>query len=315
MNVLVTGGAGFIGSHVVEALLRRGSYVICLDNFDPYYDAALKRSNVAPFLEEDNFQLIEGDVRDVALLEDIIRENSVEYVVHEAAQPGVRASIANPLKTADVNGNGTLSVLCASIDSGVKKIVNASSSSVYGRVSYLPFDEEHPRQPISPYGASKLAAEQYCEVFSELYGLSTVSLRYFTVYGPRMRPDLAISIFTTKALKGEALEIYGDGAKTRDFTYISDAVEATLAALKKGEGTYNVGGGSRISIRRLAERIIRLTGSGSRIRYLPPIKGDAEHTMAGIAKAKRELRWTPRISLDEGLREFVAWKRRSLLHQ
>lgn len=309
MIVLVTGGAGFIGSHVVEALLRDDNYVICLDNFDPYYDVAMKRMNVAPFLGRSNFHLIEGDIRDRGLLEKTIRENSVEYVIHEAAQPGVRASIANPLKTTNMNVTGTLSVLLASLDSSVKKIINASSSSVYGEVEYLPFDEEHPRRPISPYGASKLAAEQYCEVFSEIYGLVTVSLRYFTVYGPRMRPDLAVSIFTDRALNNEPIEIYGDGTRTRGFTYIDDAVRATLAAIKRGKGAYNIGEGSRISVRELAERIIELTGSKSELRYSPPIKGDAEHTQADIKKARKEFKWRPKVRLEEGLRAFVEWKK------
>ena len=281
-----------------------------MDNFDSYYDVAMKRMNVAPFLGRKNFHLVQGDVRDKDLLEKTIRENSVEYVIHEAAQPGVRVSVANPLKTTDVNITGTLSVLLASLDSSVKKIINASSSSVYGEVKYLPFDEEHPKQPISPYGASKLATEQYCDVFSELYGLAVASLRYFTVYGPRMRPDLAISIFTERALNNEILEIYGDGKRTRGLTYIDDAVGATLAAIKKGKGAYNIGEGSRISVKELAKKIIELTGSNSELRYSSPIKGDAEHTQADIKKAKKELNWRPMVSLDEGLKAFVEWKRK-----
>lgn len=314
MIALVTGGAGFIGSHVVEALLRDGNEVICLDNFDPYYDAGLKRMNIASFTDKSIFCLVEGDVRDRGLLENIIQENSVEYVIHEAAQPGVRASVLNPMKTTDVNVTGTLSVLLASLDTGIKKILNASSSSVYGRVEYLPFDEKHPMQPISPYGASKLAAEQYCEVYSELYGLPAVSMRYFTVYGPRMRPDLAVSIFTEKALRNKPIEIYGDGTRTRGLTYIDDAVSATLAAIKQGSGAYNIGEGSRVSVRELAEKIIELTGSSSKLRYSSPIKGDAVHTQADIEKAKKELNWGPKVNLGEGLQSFVEWKKR-LSHQ
>ena len=309
MNVLVTGGAGFIGSHVVEALLKKGDYVVCLDNFDPYYDVSLKRANVAPFLDSDNFRLVEGDIRDKELIKGILREHSIEYVIHEAAQPGVRASIENPLKATDVNVTGTLSILSSCLDSGVKKIVNASSSSVYGEVEYLPFDEEHPRRPLSPYGASKLAAEHYCDVFTKLYGLKIASLRYFTVYGPRMRPDLAIWIFTEKALRNEDIVIFGDGSKTRSFTYIDDVVDATLAALKKGRGFYNIGEGSRVSIKELATRIIEITNSQSGLSFTKAVKGDAIHTQADITKAKRELRWQPKIGLKEGLRIFVNWKK------
>ena len=312
MNVLVTGGAGFIGSHVVEALLGRGDYVVCVDNFDPYYDASLKRANTAPFLERDNFRLVEGDVRDAELLGGILRKHGIEYVIHEAAQPGVRASVEDPLKATEVNVTGTLSVLTSCLGSGVKKVVNASSSSVYGEVDYLPFDEDHPRRPLSPYGASKLAAEHYCEVFSRLHGLRTVSLRYFTVYGPRMRPDLAIWIFTERALRDQDIVIYGDGTRTRSFTYVEDAVRATLAALEKGEGFYNIGEGSRVSIRELAEKIISLTGSGSRLVFTEAVKGDAVHTQADIRKARKELGWSPKVGLDQGLRVFVDWMKSRL---
>jgi UDP-glucose 4-epimerase len=206
-----------------------------------------------------------------------------------------------------VNATGTLNLLEAARDSGVKKIINASSSSVYGKVSYLPFDEDHPRQPVSPYGVSKLAAEEYCRVFSELYGLKTISLRYFTVYGPRMRPDLAISIFTQKALANEPITIFGDGTKTRDFTNIEDIVRANLIAMQKGEGAYNIGGGHRVSIRTLAETIIETTESNSEIRYADAVKGDAEHTFADTKKAKSELGWIPKIDLEDGLRRYADW--------
>jgi len=198
-------------------------------------------------------------------------------------------------------------LLEAARDSGVEKIINASSSSVYGTVEYLPFDESHPRRPVSPYGVSKLAAEEYCRVFSELYGLKTVSLRYFTVYGPRMRPDLAISIFTRKALANEPITIFGDGTKTRDFTYIEDIVRANLIAMQKGEGPYNIGGGHRVSIQTLAEKIIEITGSASEIRYADAVKGDAEHTFADTKKAKSELGWIPKIDLEDGLRRYADW--------
>jgi UDP-glucose 4-epimerase len=305
MKILVTGGAGFIGSHMVDELIKKHE-VICLDNFDSYYDPRLKRRNIEHNLNNKNFEIVEGDVRDMSLLRKILREG-IDCVVHEAAQPGVRFSIQNPGKAHGVNVTGTLNLLEASLDSDVKKIVNASSSSVYGRVRYLPFDEDHPTYPISPYGVSKLAAEHYCRIFQELYGLKTVSLRYFTVYGPRMRPDLAIHVFTKKALKNEPLKIFGDGTKTRDFTYIGDAVLATLLAIDKGEGVYNVGGGNRVPIKALAEKIITLTGSKSRIILTEPVKGDVEHTLADNKKARKELGWNPKTSLEEGLKKFIYW--------
>jgi UDP-glucose 4-epimerase len=305
-KILVTGGAGFIGSHLVDRLLTDNNYVICLDNFDPYYDPEIKRDNIKHNLDNDNFKLIEGDIRNKKLIEKIIREEGIDYIVHQAAQPGVRASIENPIKSSEVNIIGTLNVLTSSLDSDVKKIINASSSSVYGEVKYLPFDEEHPTMPISPYGASKLAAEHYCRVFNKIYGLKTTSLRYFTVYGPRMRPDLAISIFTRKALKNGVIEIFGDGTKTRDFTYIDDVIEATLTAMGKGSGeVYNIGRGVRISINELAEKIIKLTNSRSKIIYSQSVRGDAEHTWAKVDKAKKELGWKPKIGINNGLQKFI----------
>jgi len=211
------------------------------------------------------------------------------------------------MKAHSTNATGTLALLQASVDADVKKVINASSSSVYGKVCYLPFDERHPTQPISPYGVSKLAAEHYCRVYSELYGLKTVSLRYFTVYGPRMRPDLAISIFTRHAKANEPLELFGDGTKTRDFTYIDDVVSATIAALSTGSGVYNIGGGHQISIQKLAEAIIKVTGSSSQIIYDQPFKGDQEHTYADTKKAERELGWVPRVSLEDGLMRYYKW--------
>jgi len=282
-----------------------GYEVVCLDNFDMYYNPEIKRKNLAPFLSNPSFSLIEGDILEEGLLADILED--IDYIFHEAAQAGVRVSVGNPRKPHEVNTTGTLNLLEAALDSDVKKIVNASSSSVYGKVKYLPFDEDHPNQPTSPYGVSKLAAEHYCRVFSEVYGLKTVSLRYFTVYGPRMRPDLAINIFITAALRRQAISIFGDGSKTRDFTYIDDIVEANMIALRKGEGVYNIGSGDRISIRDLAEKAKRITGSDSNIIYSNSVKGDAEHTQANIKKAERELGWIPRIDIDEGLRRYAKW--------
>lgn len=179
---------------------------------------------------------------------------------------------------------------------------------MYGKVEYLPFDEDHPKMPSSPYGVSKLAAEQYCRVFSELYGLATTSLRYFTVYGPRMRPDLAISIFTRKALGNEAIEIFGTGEKTRDFTYIDDIVEATLLAMNRGDGQgYNIGSGNRITISELVQKIVNITNSKSRIIHTQSQKGDAEHTWANIEKAKSELGYAPKTNLEDGLRKYINW--------
>jgi UDP-glucose 4-epimerase len=311
IRILVTGGAGFIGSHIIERLLGDGHEVACLDNFDPYYDPEIKKGNVRPFLKNKNFTLEVGDIRDRDTLTRLVEDT--DYVFHEAAQAGVRISVDDPMKPHEVNATGTLNLLEAARDSSVEKIINASSSSVYGTVEYLPFDESHPRRPVSPYGVSKLAAEEYCRVFSELYGLKTVSLRYFTVYGPRMRPDLAISIFTRKALANEPIMIFGDGTKTRDFTNVEDIVRANLIAMRKGAGAYNIGGGHRVSIQTLAEKIIATTGSASEIGYADAVKGDAEHTFADTKAAERDMGWRPQVSLEEGLQRYAAWMSNSRL--
>ena len=305
MKILITGGAGFIGSHTIERLLKNGYEVVCLDNFDPYYNPNIKRKNITPFVENENFKLIKGDIQDIELLQDLICD--IDYIFHEAAQAGVRASVENPMKTHEINATGTLNLLKVALDSDVKKIINASSSSVYGNVSYLPFDEIHPNAPVSPYGASKLVAEHYCRIFTDIYGLKTVSLRYFTVFGPKMRPDLAINIFTRKALHNEPIEIFGTGEKTRDFTYIDNIVEANMLAMKKGSGEYNIGSGKRVTVNELAEKITALTNSSSKLTYSDAVKGDAEHTWSDISKAKKELGYNPKIDLDEGLWRYVEW--------
>jgi UDP-glucose 4-epimerase len=311
-RILITGGAGFIGSHIVEYFLQQNNCeVLCLDNFDSYYNPKIKEQNIGKFMLNPNFTLIRGDIRDNSILADSISD--VDYIFHEAAQAGVRISVDDPRKTHDVNATGTLNLLENAKNSSVKKIINASSSSIYGKIRYLPFDEEHPAEPISPYGISKLMAEHYCRVFEELYGLKTISLRYFTVYGPRMRPDLAINIFMHNALKNNPITIFGDGTKTRDFTYIDDILDANIIAMKKGSGVYNIGGGNHISVQRLVEKIKTITRSSSKINYQDEVKGDADHTSANIHKAERELGWKPKKTIDEGLERYKKWIQKSQL--
>jgi len=308
-KILVTGGAGFIGSHLVEKLIQKGNEVTVLDNMDPYYDVRIKEKNIK-IVERKGAKFIKGDVTDYGLLKKVINENDVEVIFHEASQPGVRASIENPFKPNLVNVIGTLNVLKVSMDSGVKKIINASSSSVYGKVVYLPFDEKHPTQPISPYGVSKLAAEQYCRVFYEIYGLKTVSLRYFTVYGPRMRPDLAIPIFTKSILNNESPVIFGDGEQTRDFTYIDDIIKANLRLLKTNKANgevLNIGSGRRVTINYMIDTLKNLLNSNIESKHVDPIKGDARDTLANIDKAKELIGYKPNLSLEEGLKRFIDW--------
>lgn len=312
-KIVVTGGAGFIGSHIAEALAK-DYQVIIFDNLDGYYSPELKKENLTQLQEGGDVTFVNGDITDLGQVRRVITSD-VKFVFHEAAQPGVRVSVDDPFKPNNVNISGTLNVLKASLDAGVERVINASSSSIYGKVQYLPFDEKHPAQPVSAYGVSKLAAEHYCRIFYEVHGLPTVSLRYFTVYGPRMRPDLAISIFTRRMLKNEPITIFGDGSKTRDFTYIDDIVTANTSLLRtdRVDGkALNVGGGSRITIADLAAKLKEKTGSNSNVIYAQSQKGDAEHTLADTKLAKELIGYVPTTSIDQGLDRYIGWARNRL---
>ncbi|MFB6283489.1 MAG: SDR family oxidoreductase [Halobacteria archaeon] len=314
MNVLVTGGAGFIGSHISKALLENGHEVTVLDNLDPYYDVGIKERNIEICRDEggNDYEFVEGSVTDADTVERLIADGDVEFVFHEAAQAGVRTSVENPLKPNRVNVEGLLNVLIAAKDHGVERVVNASSSSVYGEVDYLPFDEDHQNVPQSPYAVTKLAGEHYCRVFNDIYGLSTVSLRYFTVYGPRMRPNMAITNFTSRCLNGKPAVIYGDGEQTRDFTYIDDVVEANLELLTAqgvdGE-SMNVGSTGNITINELADHIIEATEADVDKIYEGGKKGDARHTHSDVSKARELIGYDPSTSIREGVSRFVDWYR------
>ena len=308
-KILITGGAGFIGSHLAVKLSQNGHDVIVIDNLDPYYSVDLKAKNLELVSNEETSKFINCDILNYDELESIVKDG-IEYIFHEAAQPGVRASIEDPLKPFNVNVMGTMNVLKAAVDNDVKKVINASSSSVYGKVEYLPFNEEHPTNPLSPYGVSKLAAEHYCRVFYEIYGIPTVSIRYFTVYGPRMRPDLAIPIFTLKFLNNEPPEIFGDGEQTRDFTYVDDIIAANLKFLEtsKLEGeVVNIGSGNRITINQLIEIMKRLLKSDIEPIYSERAAGDALHTLADIAKARAQLGYEPTTTIEQGIALFIEW--------
>jgi UDP-glucose 4-epimerase len=312
MNVLVTGGAGFIGSHIAERLLRDGHRVTVLDNMDPYYDLGIKERNVDRCREAggDRFEFIEGSITDAELVRDVIAGDDIQFIYHEAAKAGVRTSVENPQAYNENNVGGLLNLLEAADDHGVFRLVNASSSSVYGKDDYLPYDEEHPNYPQSPYAITKRSSEHYCRVWDNLHDVSTVSLRHFTVYGPRMRPNMAITNFTSRCLNGEPPIIYGDGKQTRDFTYISDIVDASVALLDTdaadGEAV-NVGSSGNITIQDLAEHIIAETGADVDIEYTDANEADARHTQADVSKAKELLDYEPDVSIREGVSRFVEW--------
>ncbi|MGB3459363.1 MAG: SDR family oxidoreductase [Halobacteriota archaeon] len=308
-KIIITGGAGFIGSHIAERCVSEGHEVVIIDNLDDYYSLELKKKNIDCVLKSGKARFVHGDVTDLDFLRTEINKD-VDYVFHEAAQAGVRISVENPFKPNNVNVLGTLKVLQASLEADVERVINASSSSVYGKVEYLPFDEKHPTQPVSPYGVSKLAAEHYCRVFYEVYGLPTVSLRYFTVYGPRMRPDLAISIFTEKMLNNEPITIFGDGEQTRDFTYIEDVVMVNkrLLDINNADGkVMNIGSGNRISVNDLAKILKEIIGSSSEVKYAEVQRGDAKHTLADVGLAKELVRYESMVDIEEGLKRFVEW--------
>jgi len=305
---LVTGGAGFIGSHLTEKLLELGAQVTVYDRFDKFYKG--KESNLVTAANFPGFRLVEGNILDREALDSAMK--GVDFVFHEAGQAGVGFSIENPRVTNDVNVDGTLNVLWSARRNEVKRLVNASSSSIFGKPDYLPIDESHPARPTSPYGVSKLAAEHYVTVFHKVYGMHAVSLRYFSVYGPRGRPDQVIHRFTDSLLHGRPPVISGDGSHTRDFTHVSDIVSATVSAAEQdgisGE-VFNVGFGSRVSISELAEKLIFLTGRKGKVEplYVEEPKGEFPDTQADNRKAQMLLGWKPRLSLDEGLKEYVEW--------
>ncbi|MBM4332536.1 MAG: NAD-dependent epimerase/dehydratase family protein [Deltaproteobacteria bacterium] len=310
MNILVTGGAGFIGSHLVERLLVEGHRVICLDNFDDFYDPALKRRNLTRALQDPKFRLVEGDLRDEGILNKIFGEEKLAIVAHLAARAGVRPSIQNPLLYADVNIRGTLNLLEACKKHGVSRFIFASSSSVYGNNPKVPFAEDDPvDNPISPYAATKKAGELICHTYHHLYGFHIACLRYFTVYGPRQRPEMAIHQFTRLIHQGKKVSLFGDGSSRRDYTYIDDAIEGTMGALTREHGyeIYNIGESQTISLTELHRAIEERVGEKALLEYLPAQPGDVERTYADIRKAGDRLGYRPKIKIPEGLDRFVRW--------
>ncbi len=306
---LVTGCAGFIGSHLGERLLQEGHTVQGLDNFDDYYQKNLKTTNLELLRKNKSFSFATGSITDEATLQDSVKD--VTTIFHQAGMAGVRASVRNPAKYFKTNVFGTAMILDAARRVDVETVVMASSSSIYGDVSEknLPVKETDKPNPISPYAMSKLQAENVCETFPECYGIRTVCLRYFTVYGPRQRPDEGFSKFITAGLTGEQVEIYGDGEQTRDFTYVGDIVDGNLLAAKKGSGAYNLGGGRRITVNEVLEIISSAMDKKIDKIHVAPAEGDVLHTGADITKAKLELGYEPKISLEAGIRKHVEWFR------
>lgn len=309
--VLVTGAAGFIGSHLVERLLCLGYQVVGLDNFDDFYDPAIKRKNIGPLEGHERCRIIPGDIRDADLLNRIFSENDISLVAHLAARAGVRPSIQQPGLYQEVNIGGTINLLEVSKAFGVKQFVFASSSSVYGLNAQVPFNEDAKVDyPTSPYAASKTAGELFCRTYSHLYGLPVKALRFFTVYGPRQRPEMAIHLFTRMIASGEEIPIFGDGTSNRDYTYISDITDGTLQALtsqNQGFEIFNLGNSHPIDLKYLIQLIEEALGKKARIKNLPMQPGDVPTTFADISKAETYLGYQPKITIEEGINLFVQW--------
>lgn len=310
-KVLVTGGAGFIGSHLVDRLLADGYRVVVIDDFNDFYDPQIKRQNVADHVKNSNYSLYEGDIRDIGFLDNIFSAENIDTVVHLAARAGVRPSLAQPVLYQEVNVAGAQNIFECCRQYGVKKCIFASSSSVYGINNKIPFAEDDPIfQPISPYAATKAAGELLAHVYSHLYGIQILCLRFFTVYGPRQRPDLAIYKFTRLIDQGKPIPVYGDGTTRRDYTYIDDIIGGIMGALAYNASGYeviNLGNSQTVMLRDLIAVIEDALGKKAEIEWLPPQPGDVPRTFADISKAKRLLGYSPVTNIADGVAKFVKW--------
>lgn len=305
MKYLVTGGAGFIGSHLVENLAKNGNDVIILDNF-----ATGSMNNISQLLTNDQVALVKGSVTDYNLLLDICKD--VDGIFHEGAIPSVPRSLKDPLASNEANITGTLNILVAARDIGIKKVVYASSSSVYGDTPVLPKKESMVPSPKSPYAVTKLTGEYYCQVFSEIYGIEAVALRYFNVFGPRQDPkseySAVIPKFIVRLLHNESPIIYGDGDQTRDFTYVKDVVQANVKAMEShARGVFNVAYGSRISLNHLVMMMKEIMGVSPKNIYKPARQGDVHDSLADISSAKMAFNYLPAYTLESGLTETIQW--------
>ncbi|HET6617651.1 MAG TPA: GDP-mannose 4,6-dehydratase [Gemmatimonadota bacterium] len=320
-RILVTGAAGFIGSWLTERLLDRGDTVVGFENFDPFYDRAIKERNLEAARDSDRFELIEGDLRDRDAVTNLFDAEGFDAVVHLAARAGVRPSLEDPAGYCETNLTGTTHLLEAMRMGGCPKLVFASSSSVYGNNRKVPFHEDDRVDfPISPYAATKKAGEELCHVYHAVHGFSVVALRFFTAYGPRQRPEMAIHAFTRRLYAGEPIPVFGDGSMQRDFTYVDDVVNGVVAAvdLVLGEPVFhivNLGESEPVRLADLVAALEKATGRKARIDRRPVPPGDVDRTFADVSRAKELLGYEPRIALPEGLRRFVDWYRETMVVQ
>ena len=310
MVIFITGGAGFIGSHLCERLLKDGKEVIAVDDFNDFYDPERKKKNIRDFLKNKKFKVYKEDIRDKDRIKKIFENNKIEVIVHLAARAGIRPSMENPLLYIDVNVNGTLAMLELAKEFNIKKFIFASSSSVYGSNEKIPFSEDDAiNNPLSPYAITKIAGEQLCRIYSKLYGIDIICLRFFTVYGPRGRPDMAPYKFTNLIMKNKEIEVYGDGSSKRDYTFISDIIDGVAAAIEKELKfeVINLGDSNPVELKYLIKLIEKNTGKKAKIKLMPEQKGDVPITYADISKAKRLLGYTPKVKIEEGVKRLVEW--------
>lgn len=314
MQYLITGGAGFIGSNLADSLLKDGHDILVVDNFNDYYDVKIKEANVAEHLHNPHYQLYRADIENMAEMQKIFANHKFDAVIHLAARAGVRPSLEKPLDYVMSNILGTVNIMECMKNTSCKKLVIASSSSVYGNCKEQMFSEDlKVTEPISPYAATKSACEQLCYTWHHLYGLNVVALRFFTVYGPRQRPDLAISKFSRLIDEGKPIQMYGDGTTKRDYTFIDDIVagiKASIAYDKTGFEIINLGGGEPITLKRMIETIEQTMGKKAVIEQLPMQPGDVEKTVCDYSKAQRLLGYNPKTTFAEGIAKYIAWKRK-----
>jgi UDP-glucuronate 4-epimerase len=312
VGILVTGGAGFIGSHLIERLLKDGRACVCLDSFDTFYSPEIKRKNIEGFRAHPDFRLVEGDIRDPHSLTQATKAMEISSIVHLAARAGVRPSLEQPLLYQDVNINGTMNLLECARQTGIKKLVFASSSSVYGNNEKVPFNEDdRVDHPISPYAATKKAGELLCHTYYHLYGIAVTCLRFFTVYGPRQRPEMAIHAFTRKIEEGRPIQIFGDGTSQRDYTYISDIIDGVIQAVNRINGyqIFNLGESKTVSLMQLIAHIEDALGKRAHVERLPEQPGDVLRTYADVSRARQYLEYDPKVTIQQGIPRFVQWFR------
>ena len=315
-NLLITGGAGFIGSHLIDRLLASNvERITVVDDFNDFYNPSIKRDNIREHLKDPRYSIHEIDIRDKTALEQIFKANNFDCVVHLAARAGVRPSLSEPQLYTETNINGTVNLLELARQHSVKQFVFGSSSSVYGINAKVPFSEDDPiRQPISPYAATKGAGELLCHTYSHLYGLRCVCLRFFTVYGPRQRPDLAIHKFANLISQHKPIPVFGDGTTRRDYTYIDDIIDGVTAAIDYDKTNYeviNLGESRTVELRELISLLEKELDIHAIIERQPPQPGDVPQTFADVSKARALLNYRPKTQIEEGLRRFVEWFRMS----